>query len=122
MSKPTKSGLLLGLATLLGVAVAGVGVVSAPAIAADMAVKAAPSDVKANAGIVAVFTSASIVTGGLNRPTASISTRAISIRPSRISTWAGSGPIRNIGSMASALLGRPTNAATADAGYWRGVR
>jgi hypothetical protein len=44
MSKPTKSAVLLGVATLLGMAVAAVGVVSTPAVAADMAVKAAPAD------------------------------------------------------------------------------
>ena len=44
MSKPTKSGLLLGMAMLLGMGVTAVSVVSAPAVAADMAVKAAPAE------------------------------------------------------------------------------
>jgi hypothetical protein len=49
MSKPAKSALLLGMATL-GMAVAAVGAVSAPAVAADMAVKAARADAAAQCG------------------------------------------------------------------------
>lgn len=43
MPEPTKSAVRLGMATLFGMAVAALAVVSTPAVAADMAVKAAPS-------------------------------------------------------------------------------
>jgi len=50
MSKPTRSALRLGMAMLFGTAVAAFAVVSAPAIAADMAVKAASSEVGGQCG------------------------------------------------------------------------
>jgi hypothetical protein len=62
MSKPTKSAVLLGVAALLGMAVAAVGVVSTPAVAADMAVKAAPADTGQQCGYCGCLHVSSIVT------------------------------------------------------------
>lgn len=50
MSEPTKSALQLGTAALFGIAVAMFGLGSGPAVAADMAVKAAPSEVGEQCG------------------------------------------------------------------------
>jgi hypothetical protein len=50
MSKPAKSAGLLAIGTLLGMAVVAVGVMGAPAVAADLPVKAAPAEIGQQCG------------------------------------------------------------------------